>query len=160
LDLGSHSAIRQALVRLEKSKVIRRTGRGVYDCPKIHKDIGRLPPDVNQAAQAVAKKYAIKIQPSGALEANLLGLSEQVPVKVVFLTDGSGKKVMIGNTEVIFRNVAPRFMLLAGSAAGLLVQALKFFGQKHVDQDLFKRAWNKLDKRFKRSQSESVSSRE
>jgi hypothetical protein len=148
-DLGSQSAIRQALVRLEKDNIIRRLGRGIYDYPKKHKKIGLLPPDIKQAAEAIAKKHSLKIQPSGALAANLLGLSEQVPAKVVFLTDGKGKKVMIGKTEVTFKSVAPRFMSLAGTTAGLLVQALKYFGQEHVDDAMFKRAWSKLESKDK-----------
>lgn len=149
-DLGSQPAIRQALVRLEKDNVIRRIARGIYDYPKKHPQIGLLPPDINQAADAIAKKHSLKIQPSGALSANLLGLSEQVPAKVVFLTDGRGKKVMIGKNELIFKTVAPRFMSLAGTTAGLLIQALKHFGEKHVNDALFKRAWSKLDGKDKR----------
>lgn len=150
VDIGSQSAIRQALVRLEKDNIIRRVGRGIYDYPKKHKNIGILPPDINQAAEAIAKKHSLKIQPSGALAANLLGVSEQVPAKVVFLTDGKGKKVMIGKTEVIFKTVAPRFMSLAGTIAGLLIQALKHFGENHVDDAQFKRAWSKLDSKEKK----------
>ena len=44
---------------------------------------------------AISKKYKIKTQPSGAYAANLLGISEQVPRKMIFLTEGEGKKLMI-----------------------------------------------------------------
>jgi hypothetical protein len=132
LDLGSHDAVRQALKRLENKGKIRSIARGLYDYPRTHKAIGELPPDLEKAAEAVAQKFGLRIQASGAYAANLLGLSEQVPAKVVFLTDGSSKKIKIANTEVMFRKTTPKNMKLAGSAAGLVIQAFKYMGKQHI----------------------------
>lgn len=116
---------------------------------KKHSIIGILPPDIYEAAIAIARKYSLKIQPSGSFAANQLGLTEQVPAKVVFLTDGKSKTIKIGNTEIIFKNAVPKSMELAGSNAGLLVQALKYLGKKNVDQLMFANAWSKLNQEDK-----------
>ena len=75
----------------------------------------------------------ITLQPSGAYAANLLGLSEQVPMKIVFLTNGPERKVQIGNQIIIFKHTSPRFMATAGRVSGLVIQALRHIGKKHVD---------------------------
>ena len=88
LDLGSRGAVDVALSTLTKQGKIRRISRGLYDYPK-HSELlgGMLGPDFDQVAHAIARKSGIRIQPSGALAANLLGLSEQVPAKLVYLTE-------------------------------------------------------------------------
>src|SRR3989338_5661892 len=68
--------------------------------PRKHPDFGDMPPSVDRIAAALAEKDNLKIQPSGAYAANLLGLSDQVPAKIVFLTDGSSRMVQIGNWNI------------------------------------------------------------
>ena len=74
------------------------------------------------------------IQPAGAHAANLVGLSTQVPGRIIFLTEGASKKVKIGNQEIIFRKTTKKNMLSAGTREGLLIQALKNLGKDHIDQ--------------------------
>src|SRR3989304_7961877 len=88
LDLGSRRAVDLALHRLVKRKILRRLARGRYEYPREHPELGTLSPDIEKVARALAGKHRIRLQPAGAYAANLLGLSEQVPAKVVFLTDG------------------------------------------------------------------------
>jgi len=83
-DLGNRTAIDQSLGRLAKFGTIRRLARGLYDYPEKHTTLGYLPPNYERIAQALAGRDSLKIQPSGAYAANLLGLSEQVPAKIVF----------------------------------------------------------------------------
>jgi hypothetical protein len=77
---------------------------------------------------------AIRLQPSGAYAANVLGLSEQVPARVVFLTDGPARKVKIGKQEIILQQTTPRNMAAAGRKSGTLIQALRYLGQDQVDE--------------------------
>src|SRR5664279_4746127 len=63
---------------------------------------------------------------------NLLGLSEQVPARVVFLTDGTSRKVLIGRLIVELRKAAPRHLALAGKMSGTVIQALRHLGKDHV----------------------------
>jgi hypothetical protein len=133
LDLGSEEAIHVTLHRLKERGEIKRVVHGVYYYPKTSKLLGAVPPDIRGVANALASKYQIRIQPSGAYAANLLGLSEQVPAKVVFLTDGENKKIKIGKMELIFKKTTPKNMAMAQRISGLVVQALKFMGQDHID---------------------------
>lgn len=136
-DLGSPEAIRITLHRLEKKGTIRRLSRGLYEYPKKHPTIGFLSPDPDKIAEAISVRDAIRIQPSGAFAANILGLSNQVPAKIVFLTDGSGRRIKIGPREIIFKRTTPRNMAGAKSS-GTLILALKYIGKEQISQDHIK----------------------
>lgn len=140
VDLGSSESIRFALHRLYKEKIIRRLSQGIYDYPKQHKTLGILSPSVEAITKALAEKHGFKIQPSGAYAANLIGLSEQVPGKIVFLTDGPSKKVVVGKTEIVFRHTILKNMFAAGSREALLIQAFKFMKQKNISPAMLKKA--------------------
>jgi hypothetical protein len=132
LDLGSRRAVDLALHRLVKKGTLRRLARGLYDYPKTHPKLGLLSPSVDDIAKALAGKHKIRLQPSGAYAANLLRLSEQVPAKVVFLTDGPSRKVRIGNQTIELRRTSPRTMAGAGRISGLVIAALRDLGQPHI----------------------------
>ncbi len=136
-DLGSPEAIRITLHRLEKKGTIRRLSRGLYEYPKKHPTIGFLSPDPDKIAEAISVRDAIRIRPSGAFAANILGLSNQVPAKIVFLTDGSGRRIKIGPREIIFKRTTPRNMAAAKSS-GTLILALKYIGKEQISQDHIK----------------------
>ena len=132
-DLGSDVSIRKALSQLQKQKTIRRLAQGVYDYPKVHDVLGVIPPDLNEVARAIAEKNGVQIQPAGAHAANLVGLSGQVPGKIIFLTEGPSRKVKIGNQEIIFKKTTKKIMSSAGTREGLLIQALKNLGKDNID---------------------------
>jgi hypothetical protein len=134
LDLGSDAAIRKALSRLQKQKIIQRLTQGVYDYPKTHDLLGTIPPDLNEVARAVSEKNGVRILPAGAHAANLVGLSTQVPGQIVFLTEGPSRKVKIGGQKIIFKKTTNKIMSSAGTREGLLIQALKYLGKNHIDQ--------------------------
>lgn len=133
-DLGSDASIRKALSQLQKQSFIRRLAQGLYDYPKKHDVLGTIPPDLNEAAKAIAEKDGVQIQPAGAHAANLVGLSMQVPGRIIFLTEGASKKVKIGNQEIIFKKTTKKNMLSAGTREGILIQALKNLGKNHIDK--------------------------
>ncbi|HUG66135.1 MAG TPA: DUF6088 family protein [Pirellulaceae bacterium] len=95
LDLGNRAAIDKALSRLAAEGTIRRLARGVYDYPKTHPKIGLLSPAPDAIAKAIAGRDQTTLQPTGAYAANLLGLSEQVPARIVYLTDGTARSIRI-----------------------------------------------------------------
>jgi hypothetical protein len=132
LDLGGRDAIDKALSRLAIKGTIRRLARGLYEYPRQHPELGTLSPDIQKVAKALAGKDRLRLQPAGAYAANLLGLSDQVPAKVVFLTDGPSRTVKIGRQEIQLRRTTPRNMAAAGRLTGLLTQALRHLGQKHI----------------------------
>jgi len=121
-----------ALHRLVKRKILRRLARGLYEYPREHPELGTLSPDIEKVAQTLAGKHRIRLQPAGAYATNLLGLSEQVPAKVVFLTDGPSRTVKIGRQEIQLRRTTPRNMAAAGRLSGLLMQAFRHLGKEHI----------------------------
>ncbi len=134
LTLGSRLAVDKALSRLTAQKMIRRLGRGLYDYPKAHPELGVLSPSPTAVAEAVAKSKSLRLIPSGAYAANVLGLSEQVPMKIVFLTDAESRKVKIGKQTIELRKTTPRNLATANRPSGIVIQALKYMGEKHVDE--------------------------
>jgi hypothetical protein len=135
LDLGSRRAVDLALHRLVKGKILRRLARGLYEHPRKHPELGTLSPDIDKVARALACKHRIRLQPAGAYAANLLGLSEQVPARVVFLTDGRSRTVKIGRQEIQLRRTTPRNMAAAGRLSGLLMQAFRHLGEEHITRE-------------------------
>lgn len=151
LHLGHDTAVRQILSRLQKAGFIRRLSWGLYDYPRKHPKLGLLPPDIQEVVKAIERKDRIKTLASGAHSANLLGLSEQVPAKIVYLTEGLSKRIRIGKQDIIFKKTTPKNMATADTFAGLVIQALKHLGENHIDETI--RA--KLKKRFsKQSETE------
>ena len=134
-DLGSRSAVASALKRYKDAGSIRQIARGFYDYPKTHPELGFLEPSIDAIAKAVAKKHQIRIQPSGAYAANLLHLSDQVPMKAIFLTDGPSRTLRVGQREVVLKQTSLRRMAAAGKPSGLVIEALRYLGQEHITPD-------------------------
>ena len=132
LEIGSRDAVDIALHRLTRKGTIRRLARGVYDFPKEHPVLGPLSPSADAVAKALAGRDRTRLQPTGAYAANVLGLSEQVPAKAVFLTDGPSRTVKIGPMTIQLRRTTARNMEAAGRLSGLLIQALRELGKEHV----------------------------
>ena len=132
LSFGSRQAVDIVLHRLVRKGTIRRLARGIYDFPKEHPKLGKLQPSPEKIAEALVGRDCTRIQPTGAYAANILGLSEQVPAKVVFLTDGPSRTVKIGATTIQLRRTTPKNMAMAGRLSGLLVQALRELGKENI----------------------------
>jgi hypothetical protein len=133
LDMDSDTGVRSALSRLQKDKFIRRLAQGIYDYPREHQMLGVLPPKAEDVAKAIAEKNGIHFQPSGAYAANLIGLSEQVPGRIVFLTNGPSKKIKIGKQEILFRTTTEKNMYPAGTKVGLVIQAFRNLSKDSID---------------------------
>ena len=145
-DICGRSTVSTNLQRLHESDKIRQLARGLYDYPKIHPKLGMLSPPADDIAKALAGREAIRLQPSGAYAANLLGLSTQVPMKIVYLTDGASRTVQVGNRQIILKHTTPRNMATAGRISGLVIQALRYLGKEHVDRLIMEQLGNRLDK--------------
>jgi len=138
-DLGNRNAVKQVLARLTESGHIRRLSRGLYDYPKKHPKLGELSAGYEDIAKALAGKDGLRIQPSGAYAANLLGLTEQVPAKIVFLTDGASRTVLVGNKTIVLKKISPKNMVTANRISGMVIQALRYLGKSHVDDRVVER---------------------
>jgi hypothetical protein len=131
--IGSRAAVESALRRHKDNGTIRQLARGLYDYPRTDPQLGVLAPSVDQVVAALEVRDAVRLQPSGAYAANLLGLSDQIPMKVVFLTDGPTRKVQVGNRQILLKRTTPRNMATAGRISGTVIQALRWLGHQHVD---------------------------
>jgi hypothetical protein len=159
LDLGSRAAVDQALSRLAHKGSIRRLSRGVYDYPKISPKLGLLSPSPQALAKTLADKTKSKLQISGAHAANALGLTTQVPARVVYLTSGKSKRFRLGNQTIELRHASPRSMVTAGKSSGTVIQALRYLGPDNVDGrtiDKLKHVLSSSDKRTLKKDIDSV----
>jgi hypothetical protein len=132
LDLGSPHSVGMALLRLVRNGQLRHLARGLYDVPRSHPLFGELLPTAEAIAQALARRDGATIQPMEAMAANLLGLSEQVPVKAVFLTDGPDRLVKVGPLTVQLKQRPLRKEGSAAPTSSLVFAALRSLGKDHV----------------------------
>src|ERR1700730_10619417 len=133
LVIASRGTVDMARGGLARSGTIRRIRRGLYDMPKVNPTLGgKLSPDIDEAAQAIARRQRWKIVPEGAWAANLLSLSTQVPAKIIYLTDGPTKEVQIGRRSIHFKHARPKAMAGLEGKLALVVQALRHLGKENV----------------------------
>jgi DNA-directed RNA polymerase subunit K/omega len=136
--LGSSGAIRQALVRLQKSGLLMRVAHGIYYYPKINKveyiEGKYLPPSIEEIAYGIAKRDKIRIVPTGSYALNALGLSTQVPMNVVFITDGAPRRIAVGNRRgILFKHTSEvRNLAYKSNLLMLIVAALREIGEGNV----------------------------
>jgi hypothetical protein len=113
---------------LEDKKIIIRVSQGIYVQPMISKLIGPLTPSAEEVAEAIAKRDKIRTIPTGSYALNALGLSSQVPMKIVLLTDGSPREIKVGKRSIKFKRTTPKNLMAKGKISRLVIQALKEIG--------------------------------
>lgn len=134
LDFGSREAVDQALSRLVRDGSLQRLGRGLYHYPRINPRLRiAVAPDTDEIAAAIARQTGSRIAPSGAMAANRLGLSTQVPAKPVYLTDGRSKQVRVGDLVFVVKHVSPKELPLGNRTSATVLQALRYLGKDGVD---------------------------
>ena len=131
-ELGSSEAVRLSLFRLEKEGVITRVAQGIYVRPRESSLIGKLTPTAEEVAEAIAKRDKIRTTPTGSYALNALGLSTQVPMNIVLLTDGSPREIKVGKRKIKFKKTTPKNLMAKGKISRLVIQALKEIGNGKV----------------------------
>lgn len=130
---GTGNAVRHSLSRLCQNGVILRLSAGIYLYPKISELIGTVYPSIEDIAKAIAKSEKARLIPTGLYALNKLGLSAQVPMRVVFLTDGTPRNIQIGGkTSIIFKKTIPKYLALKGKITTLVIFALKEIGKNQA----------------------------
>ncbi len=136
-DIAPSGPVGVVLSRLVACGMIRRIGRGLYDSPKKSELVDELlPPDIDQAAQAIARKHRWTITPDGATAANTLGLSQQVPAKIVYLSDGPSRQLKVGQQVISFRHASPKDLRMENYSSRLIAQAVRFLGKDNIDDNV------------------------
>jgi hypothetical protein len=153
-NMGSAENIRQTLGRLAKNEKIMRIAKGIYCYPEVDDSLGlgALMPSFDQIATAIAERTHARIVPTGDYALNVLGLSTQVPMNCVYLTDGSPRKVEIaGGRGILFRKTAPKNLSFKNRLAMLVTSALKSVGCGKVTEEQISHTEQLLKKEDKES---------
>ena len=136
LEYGNYDNVRKTLQRLVKKGVLLRISKGIYYYPKIDKILGILYPTAEEIAKSIAKRDKAKIIPTGVYAQHLLGLSTQIPMNVVYLTDGSARKIKIGNQTIVFKKTSPKNLYFESKLSSLIIQSLKSLKKDNVDETI------------------------
>jgi hypothetical protein len=133
IDCGSRAAVDQALSRMVKAGLVRRIARGLYDMPRFNAMLnGYSPPNHDQIVSAIARRDGIRIVHDNIVHANGLGLTNAVPAKLTYLTDGPSKLIKVGGWTLRMKHATPSFMRNAASKSGPVFQALIWLGKNVV----------------------------
>lgn len=129
---GSADNIRKVLSRLEQEGIVERLAHGIYLKPKKDPLLGTIYPNTEEIARQIAQRDKARIAPTGILALFLLGLTTQIPLKAVYLTDGSQRAIPIGNRIILFKKTVPKSFAIKDDLLHLIVQAFKETGQQEV----------------------------
>ena len=135
---GTSTAIRQALNRLEDKGLLLRLAHGIYLYPKKHKTLGILYPSTEDIAMAISKRDKARIIPTGVYALNRLGLSTQVPLNIVYLTDGTSRSIKVKKRSIKFKKASPKLLSAKNDTNILVIQALREIGKENVDSKTLK----------------------
>ncbi len=133
---GSNEAVRQTLSRLCKKNFLIRLSAGIYLYPQYDKLIGIVYPSIENIAKTIAKREKTRLIPTGVYALNALGLSTQVPAKVVFLTDGTARVVKVGKKATVkFKRTVAKNLSYKGKISLLAISALREIGKDKVTDE-------------------------
>jgi hypothetical protein len=132
LTFGTAKAVSKALERLVKNGSIARVARGIYTRPEQDPFLGKVLPGTEAIAEAIRRRDKARIVPTGQMALNALGLSTQLPMNVVYLTDGAARKITFGKRKIIFRKTAPKNLAAIGKISSLAIQAMKEIGKDKI----------------------------
>jgi hypothetical protein len=146
VGLGTNESVRKALSRLVKEKILVRLGQGIYLFPEYDPELGFLYPSPEEIAEAIARQDKARIIPTGAYALHKLRLSEQVPMKLVYLTDGVRRTIKLGKNTITFSITTPKRLAAQGKVSSLVIQALLELGKNQVDEKSMKKIMQALAK--------------
>lgn len=136
---GSAGNIRLTLFRLVNEGILERLAQGIYLKPKRDPLLGILYPTTEELAKQIAQRDKARIAPTGVYALYLLGLTTQVPLKAVYLSDGSQREIKIGNRSIQFKKTVPKSFAIKDELLHLIVQAFKEVGQNKVTEDFIEK---------------------
>ena len=141
---GNVEAVKKSLLRLEKKNFLVRLAHGIYLYPKQDKLLGTLYPSIEEIANAITERDKARIIPTGIKALNQLGLSNQIPMNIVFLTDGAARSIVVGKRTIKFKRTTPKNLAVKGKITSLIIQALKEIGKNNVTTEQLEKINNHL----------------
>lgn len=135
-EFGTAENVKKVLLRLEQKKLLVRLAHGIYLYPKIDKELGVLYPSTETIAEAIAKRDKIRIIPTGIYALQQLGISTQIPMNVVYLTDGAPRKIKVGKRTITFKKTAPKNLAIKNKILSNIVQGFKEVGKENITDEI------------------------
>ena len=149
LAAGNSKAVSKTLERLVNKGELERVATGIYVRPQTDSIVGKVTPGIEAIAKTIAKRDKARIVPTGIYALNRLGLSTQVPMNIIYLTDGAARKIKVGNTSITFKKTTPKNVAAVGEISRLAIQALRTIGKENVTEDEIKKIQQLLMKEKK-----------
>ena len=135
-EFGTAENVKKVLLRLEKKQLLVRLAHGIYLYPKIDKELGILYPSTESIAEAIAKRDKIRIIPTSIYALQQLGISTQIPMNVIYLTDGAPRKIKVGKRIITFKKTAPKNLAIKNKVLSNIVQGLKELGKENITDEI------------------------
>jgi hypothetical protein len=145
-EIGNFEVVKKSLLRLENKKFLVRLAHGIYLYPKQDKLLGVLYPTIEEIAIAIAKRDKARIIPTGTTALNKLGLSTQIPMNMVFLTDGAPRSIIVGKRTIKFKRTSTKNLAVKGKITSLIIQALKEIGKDNLRAEQLEKIKKHLEK--------------
>lgn len=133
---ASYVNVRQVLSRLVKAGELMRATRGIYVRPKEVPYLGKVLPGSEEIVKAISKQTGEIITPHGAEAARILQLSTQVPMRPIFYTSGTSRKIKLGKQTITLKHISPRKQVKPGTITCLVITALWYLGKNHVNENV------------------------
>lgn len=146
LDIGSDKAVSKGLERMADHGILTRVARGIYLLTKKDKELGSLMPTLDKIARAIAAREKAVIVPSGLVAMQELGLTTQVPMNAVYLTDATPRKIQVGKRYIIFKKTTPKKLALKGKISSLVIRAMQEIGKDNISDDQLKKIEGWIEK--------------
>lgn len=151
-EFGTSENVKKVLLRLEKKELLIRLAHGIYLYPRTDKLLGTLYPSTEEIARAIAKRDKARIISTGTFALQQLGISTQIPMNIVYLTDGAPRKIQIGKRTITFKKTTPKNLTIKDKIMNNVVQGLKELGKGNVDNT----AKSQIKKALKRVPLENI----
>lgn len=143
---GTAENVKKVLLRLEKKQLLVRLAHGIYLYPKIDKELGILYPSTESIAEAIAKRDKIRIIPTSIYALQQLGISTQIPMNVIYLTDGAPRKIKVGKRTITFKKTAPKNLAIKNKVLSNIVQGFKELGKENITDEVKQKINQALEK--------------
>ena len=145
-EFGTAENVKKVLLRLEKKQLLVRLAHGIYHYPKLDKELGILYPTTESIAEAIAKRDKIRIIPTGIYALQQLGISTQIPMNVIYLTDGAPRKIKVGKRTITFKKTVPKNLAIKNKILSNIVQGLKELGKENITDEVKQKINQALEK--------------
>ena len=133
---GNNDAIRQKLSRLVREKKLVRLAHGIYLKPEMDAEVGVIHPSVEEIAKEIARRDNIRIAPTGVHALHLLSLSNQIPLKAIYMTNGTPRTLKIGKRTIEFQRKSTKIMDIKSDLLLLIVVALQELGKDNISLEI------------------------